>query len=106
MDAATERLLDEGKSPSRRTGELDNRGSHFYLALYWAEALAEQNEDAELKAAFAELAKALASNEAEIVEQLNDVQGQAVDLGGYYFVDRDKTGAVMRPSKLLNELLT
>ncbi len=105
LDAATERLLDEGKSPSRRTGELDNRGSHFYLALYWAEALAEQNEDAELKAAFAELAKALASNEAQIVEELREVQGDAVDLGGYYFVDREKTGAVMRPSKLFNDVL-
>jgi isocitrate dehydrogenase len=105
LDAATERLLDEGKSPSRRTGELDNRGSHFYLAMYWAQALAEQNEDAELKTAFADLAAALASNEAQIVEELREVQGKAVDLGGYYFVDEAKTGSVMRPSKLFNEVL-
>ena len=105
LDAATERLLDEGRSPSRRTGELDNRGSHFYLALYWAQALAEQDEDAELKAAFAELAEALAKNEAKIVEELNGVQGKAVDIGGYYFVDRDKTSSVMRPSKIFNGLL-
>ncbi|MDJ0759059.1 MAG: NADP-dependent isocitrate dehydrogenase [Woeseiaceae bacterium] len=105
LDAATERLLDEGKSPSRRTGELDNRGSHFYLALYWAEALAEQDDDAELKATFAELAIALASNEARIVEELADVQGKSVDLGGYYFVDRSKTSSVMRPSQLFNDVL-
>jgi len=105
LDAATEKLLDEGNSPSRRTGELDNRGSHFYLALYWAQALAEQDEDAELKAAFAELAVQLASNEAQIVEELREVQGKAVDLGGYYFVDKGKAVSVMRPSKLFNETL-
>ena len=103
LEAATEKLLDEGKSPSRRTGELDNRGSHFYLALYWAQALAEQDEDAALKSEFAELAADLAGDEAQIVEELRAVQDKAVDLGGYYFVDRDKTASVMRPSKLFNE---
>ena len=105
LDAATEKLLDEGNSPSRRTGELDNRGSHFYLALHWAEALAEQDEDAELKTAFAELAAELAKSEAQIVEDLREVQGTPVDLGGYYFVDKDKAAAVMRPSTLFNEAL-
>ena len=105
LDAATERLLDEGKSPSRRTGELDNRGSHFYLAMYWAQALAEQDEDAELKAAFTDLATSLASNEAQIVEDLREVQGDAADIGGYYYVDRDKASAVMRPSELFNKAL-
>ncbi|NNF39744.1 MAG: NADP-dependent isocitrate dehydrogenase [Woeseiaceae bacterium] len=106
LDAATGKLLDEGKSPSRRTGELDNRGSHFYLALYWAEALAEQSADAELQAFFAPLARALAENEARIVEELNSVQGASVDIGGYFFADPEKTKAVMRPSATLNELLT
>ncbi|MEM9335283.1 MAG: NADP-dependent isocitrate dehydrogenase [Pseudomonadota bacterium] len=106
LDAATEKLLDEGKSPSRRTGELDNRGSHFYLAMYWAEALAAQDDDPELKSAFAELASALASNEGQIVEELRAVQGDAADLGGYYFVDRDKAGSVMRPSPLFNDVLS
>ncbi|MBT8081125.1 MAG: NADP-dependent isocitrate dehydrogenase [Gammaproteobacteria bacterium] len=103
LDAATEKLLDDGKSPSRRTGELDNRGSHFYLALYWARALAEQDEDAALKSEFAGLASDLASNEAQIVEELRAVQDKVVDLGGYYFVDQGKTASVMRPSKLFNE---
>jgi isocitrate dehydrogenase len=105
LDAATERLLDEEKSPSRRTGELDNRGSHFYLALYWAEALAAQTEDAALAAHFAPLAKSLAVNEAKIVEDMISVQGKAVDLGGYYMADRVKVRAVMRPSQLFNDAL-
>ncbi len=105
LDAATEKLLDEGKSPSRRTGELDNRGSHFYLALYWAQALAEQDDDAELASEFAALAVELAGHEAQIVEELNEVQGKGVDLGGYYFVDKDKAVSVMRPSKLFNDSL-
>jgi isocitrate dehydrogenase len=99
LDEATGRLLEEGRSPSRRVGELDNRGSHFYLALYWAQALAA---DPELGEAFAPLAERLAADEQKIVDELNGVQGSEVDLGGYYFVDREKTDAVMRPSATLN----
>ena len=106
LDQATEKLLENDKSPSRRTGELDNRGSHFYLALYWAEALAAQNDDPELQARFAKLAKTLADNEQQIVDELNAVQGQKVDIGGYYQPDPDKLKAVMRPSKTLNEALS
>jgi isocitrate dehydrogenase len=102
LDEATGRLLDNNKSPSPKTGQLDNRGSHFYLALYWAQALAEQNEDVELKTRFAPLAKALADNEAKIVEELNAVQGKPADLGGYYMTDPAKAGAVMRPSPTFN----
>ncbi len=105
LDAATGKLLDEGKSPSRRTGELDNRGSHFYLAMYWAQALAEQTADAELQAHFAPLAKALADNEEKIVEELNSVQGKTVDIGGYFMADAKMTEAVMRPNATLNALL-
>ena len=105
LDAATGRLLAENRSPSRRVGELDNRGSHFYLALYWAEALAAQDEDAELAAHFAPLARRLASEEGTIVEELNGVQGSPVELGGYYHPDVDKCVAVMRPSATLNAAL-
>jgi isocitrate dehydrogenase len=105
LDKATGRLLDCGKSPSRRTGELDNRGSHFYLALYWAEALAEQTEDQGLKIRFATLAKQLADNEQKIVDELSAAQGVAVDIGGYFDADPGKTKAVMRPSKTLNALI-
>jgi isocitrate dehydrogenase len=102
LDAATGTLLEEGKSPSRKAGELDNRGSHFYLALYWARALAEQTEDGELAEAFAALAEQLGTEEDAIVAELNGVQGEPVDLGGYYFVDREKATAVMRPSETFN----
>ncbi len=102
LDAATGRLLDEGRSPSRKVGELDNRGSHFYLALYWAQALAAQDEDAELAARFAPLAERLAADEEAIIGELAAVQGSPVDLGGYYFVDREKATAVMRPSATFN----
>ena len=105
LDIATEKFLDEGKSPSRKAGELDNRGSHFYLALYWAQALAEQDDDAELKSQFAGLAEKLAQNETAIVKELNDVQGKPVDIGGYYLPDEAKISAAMRPSKTLNDLL-
>ena len=105
LDAATGKLLDNDKSPSRKTGELDNRGSHFFLAKYWAEALAGQDEDAELKAKFAPLAKTFADNEAAILGELTAVQGKAVDIGGYYMADADKTKAVMRPSATLNAAL-
>lgn len=102
LDKATEKLLESGKSPSRKTGELDNRGSHFYLALYWAEALAEQSEDQELKTRFHALAQTLSDNEQKIVDELNSVQGLAVDIGGYFDADPDKTKAAMRPSATLN----
>ena len=105
LDAATGKLLDNGKSPSRRTGELDNRGSHFYLAMYWAQELAAQEGDAELQAYFEPLAKSLKDNEEKIVEELNSVQGKSVDIGGYYLADPDKTKNVMRPSATLNAVL-
>ncbi|TFV56808.1 NADP-dependent isocitrate dehydrogenase [Mycobacterium sp. PS03-16] len=105
MDAAIGKLLDNNKSPSRKAGELDNRGSQFYLTMYWAQALAEQTEDPDLAEHFKPLAKKLAENEDTIVAELNEVQGEAVDIGGYYYPDREKTTAVMRPSKTLNEAL-
>ncbi|WP_348674758.1 NADP-dependent isocitrate dehydrogenase [uncultured Abyssibacter sp.] len=105
LDAATGKLLDNGKGPSRRTGELDNRGSQFYLAMYWAQALATQDDDAELKAYFAPIAEALAANEAAIVKELTEVQGKEVDIGGYYKPDHDKLAAVMRPSATLNAII-
>ncbi|MDB4766973.1 NADP-dependent isocitrate dehydrogenase [bacterium] len=105
LDVATEKLLDEGKSPSRKAGEIDNRGSHFYLALYWAQALAAQDTDAELKSKFATLADDLVKNEAAISKQLTDIQGQAVDIGGYYLPVESQVSAAMRPAELLNELL-
>lgn len=105
LDEATGKLLDENKSPSPKTGQLDNRGSQFYLAMFWAERLAEQTEDAELAARFAPLAKALRENEAKIVEELTVVQGKPADIGGYYMADSEKTKAVMRPSATLNAIL-
>ncbi|MBP6761034.1 MAG: NADP-dependent isocitrate dehydrogenase [Thauera sp.] len=105
LDAATGKLLDENKSPSPKTGQLDNRGSQFYLALFWAQALAAQTEDAELAAHFVPLAKALSENETKIVDELNAVQGKPVDIGGYYKADAAKTIAVMRPSATLNAIL-
>mgnify|MGYP003586083423 CR=1 FL=1 len=105
LDAATEKLLLEDKSPKRKVGELDNRGSHFYLAMYWAEALAAQTKDAEIAAKFAPVAEALTANEAKIVEELNQVQGKATDIGGYYAPDFDKASAAMRPSATFNQAL-
>ncbi|MGU3500071.1 NADP-dependent isocitrate dehydrogenase [Mycobacterium sp. C31M] len=105
LDTAVGKLLDENKSPSRKTGELDNRGSQFYLSLYWAQALAAQSEDKELAAHFAPLAKTLAEKESAIVGELNEVQGGHVDIGGYYYPDPEKTAAVMRPSKTFNAVL-
>ncbi|MGP4787999.1 NADP-dependent isocitrate dehydrogenase [Psychrobacter sp. 1Y11] len=105
LDTATEQLLMNNKSPSRKAGELDNRGSHFYLALYWAEALAAQNDNSELKQTFTPLAKALTDNEDAIVKDLNEVQGQAVDIGGYYLLDKERAENVMRPSQLLNDII-
>lgn len=105
LDSATGKLLDENKSPSRRTGELDNRGSQFYLAMYWAQELAKQTEDVELAAKFAPLAKTLAENEEKIVAELAAAQGSAADIGGYYAPDPEKTTAVMRPSATFNAAL-
>jgi isocitrate dehydrogenase len=102
LDAATGRFLDEGRSPSRKVGELDNRGSHYYLARYWAEALAAQTTDAEVAERFAPVAAALVAGEDAIVAELNDVQGVPVDLGGYYAPDEAKASAAMRPSPTLN----
>ncbi|MGI9424121.1 MAG: NADP-dependent isocitrate dehydrogenase [Hyphomicrobiaceae bacterium] len=105
VDAATEKLLDTNKSPRRKVGELDNRGSHFYLALYWAEALAAQDEDADLKAHFAPIFAKLKESEAKIMEELSAAQGHAVDLGGYYRPDSAKLTAAMRPSPALNAVI-
>jgi len=105
LDAANGQILDNNKSPARKVGEIDNRGSHFYLALYWAQALAAQDEDASLKAKFAPLAKLLAENEQEIVAELNGAQGKPVDIGGYYRPDLGKVAAAMRPSPTFNQAL-
>ncbi|MGK5642790.1 NADP-dependent isocitrate dehydrogenase [Streptomyces sp. URMC 126] len=106
LDRATATFLEEDKSPSRRLGGIDNRGSHFYLAMYWARELAAQKDDAELAEAFSGLAKALTEQEATIVEELNSVQGQPVDIGGYYQPDVEKAAAVMRPSATFNQALS
>ncbi|MEH3085121.1 MAG: NADP-dependent isocitrate dehydrogenase [Xylophilus ampelinus] len=105
LDTATGKLLDNNKNPSPKTGQLDNRGSQFYLALYWAQELAAQTEDAELAAKFAPLAKTLAENEQKIVAELTEVQGKPADIGGYYLPDPAKTADVMRPSATLNAAL-
>ena len=105
LDDATGQLLDHNKGPSTRTGELDNRGSHFYLAMYWAQALAAQTEDKELQAKFAPLAKALADGEQQIVAELKEVQGKPVDIGGYYMADPAKLSVIMRPSATFNAAL-
>ena len=105
LDAATGQLLDNDKNPSPKTGQLDNRGSQFYLAMYWAQALAAQTEDAPLAGHFAALAQTLAENEQTIVEEFRAVQGQPADIGGYYLPDPAKTQAVMRPSATLNAAL-
>jgi isocitrate dehydrogenase len=105
LDEATELLLNNDKSPSRKVGGIDNRGSHFYLALYWAQALANQNKDQALKAAFTPIAEKLVSNEKAIVDELIKVQGKKVDIGGYYMPDTQKTSVVMRPSKIFNGVI-
>ncbi|TSE16585.1 NADP-dependent isocitrate dehydrogenase [Arthrobacter sp. KBS0703] len=106
LDRATGTFLLEDKSPKRKVGELDNRGSHYYLALYWAQELAKQTEDAELASSFAEVAAALASNEEAIVAELLEVQGSPVDIGGYYRPDAAKASAIMRPSATLNKVVS
>ena len=105
LDQATSRLLDEGKSPSRKVGELDNRGSHFYIALWWAEAMANQDEDSELASLFSPLAVALANAEATIVQDLIDCQGVPMDIGGYYFPDSAMASKAMRPSPAFNSII-
>jgi isocitrate dehydrogenase len=102
LDTAIGLFLENDKSPARKVGELDNRGSHFYLALYWAQALAKQTEDKELAAKFERLAKQLTDNEAQILKELIGAQGKPVELGGYYHFDDDKTFKAMRPSPTLN----
>jgi isocitrate dehydrogenase len=105
LDQANAKFLDNNKSPSRKVHELDNRGSHFYLAMYWAEALADQSDDQELRAQFEPLAAQLAKNETKIIDELNVAQGSAVDIGGYYHPDPELMSAAMRPSNTFNALL-
>lgn len=105
LDQATGKFLEKDKSPSRKAKELDNRGSHFYLAMYWAEALASQDKDKDLKKNFIPIFKALAENETKIVEELNQVQGVNMDIGGYYKLDVDKISKAMRPSETFNKIL-
>ncbi len=105
LDAATAKFLQENKSPSRKVNELDNRGSHFYLAMYWAQALAAQSEDTELQAQFTSIAKTLTEKEGTIVNELNDAQGVAVDVSGYYFADTALAAKAMRPSETFNAVL-
>ena len=105
LDDATDKLLENRKGPSRKSGELDNRGSHFYLAMYWAQELANQNIDEALKAEFTPIAKQLADNEQAIIKELNDIQGKPTDLGGYYEPDEALINQVMRPSETFNAIL-
>jgi isocitrate dehydrogenase len=105
LDQAIGKFLDNNKSPARKVGQIDNRGSHFYLALYWAQALAEQTKDKELQARFATIAKKLGENEAKIAGELIAAQGKPVDTGGYYRPDPAKTAAAMRPSPTLNAIV-
>jgi isocitrate dehydrogenase len=105
LDAATGKLLDNNKNPSPKTGQLDNRGSQFYLAMYWAQELAAQTQDAELAARFAPVARALTESEKQIADELAAVQGHPVDIGGYYLPDPDKVQTIMRPSKTFNTIV-
>lgn len=105
LDAATAKFLSNNRSPARKVGGIDNRGSHFYLALYWAQALAAQDKDAELKKIFTPIAEKLTANEQKIADELLAVQGKPVDIGGYYHPDHVKASAAMRPSATFNEIL-
>jgi isocitrate dehydrogenase len=105
VDVATQGVLDHDKSPKGRVGQTDNRDSHFYFALYWAQALAAQSESAELAAHFAPIAKALAENEAKIAKELIDAQGKAIDIGGYYWFDEALAYEALRPSPTLNAII-
>ena len=106
LDEATEQLLENKKGPSRKVNELDNRGSHFYLAMYWAQELAKQDKDAELKARFTPVAEAMTNNATKIVSELNDIQGQAMNIGGYYEPNDSLANAAMRPNETLNNILS
>jgi isocitrate dehydrogenase len=106
LDSATGKFLDENKSPSRRVGELDNRGSHFYLAMYWAQALAAQTSDEELKASFTAIAQALTKQEEKIVAELNAAQGPSMNINGYYYADVELASKAMRPSETFNTILS
>ncbi|MCF8273121.1 MAG: NADP-dependent isocitrate dehydrogenase [Flavobacteriaceae bacterium] len=106
LDQATDKFLDNKKSPSRIVGEIDNRGSHFYIAMYWAEALAEQNENKELKNSFSKVAKLLKDSETKIMKELTDAQGSPINIGGYYMPDEKLINESMRPSKTFNDILT
>ncbi|MFK8011790.1 MAG: NADP-dependent isocitrate dehydrogenase, partial [Marinicellaceae bacterium] len=105
LDVATDKFLKTKKSPSRKVMELDNRGSHFYLTMYWAQALADQTQDSDLQSQFAQLAKDLAENEEKINDELIAAQGHSIDIGGYYFPDMEKLSSAMRPSSTLNKLI-
>ena len=105
LDKATEKFLDNDKSPKRKVGELDTRGSHFYMCLYWAQELASQTDNAELQEEFKPIAEALTANENAIIEELNHAQGHAVNIGGYYMPDEELTGKAMRPSPKFNDIL-
>ena len=102
---AIENLLDENKSPSRKVGEIDNRGSHYFIAKYWAQALSEQNDDSELKTYFNNISNKLTSNQKKIEKELLKAQGSSVSLGGYYHTSKDKVRSIMRPSPTLNEII-
>ena len=105
LDDATDKFLDNNKSPSRKVNELDNRGSHFYLALYWAQELAEQNRDQDLKSTFKKIANTLKENESQIINELNAAQGSPVNIGGYYEPTENLVSNEMRPSKTLNNII-
>ena len=105
LDAATAKFLLENKSPSRKVNELDNRGSHFYLTLYWAQELASQDKDADLKAKFVSIAEQLTANESLIVKELNDAQGVAMDIQGYFQPSEELASKAMRPSATFNEVI-
>jgi len=105
LDNDTETLLKNKKGPSRKAGELDNRGSHFYLALYWAQELANQTEDKQLANEFSTIAKQLEDNETKIIKELNEIQGKPINIGGYYEPKEELINAAMRPSKTLNSIL-
>jgi len=105
LDVANGKFLKTNKSPSRKVGELDNRGSHFYLAMYWAEALAGQDQDSELKTKFSEVSAKLEESESQIVDELNSAQGVKIDMKGYYLPDENVLAKAMRPSKTFNSIL-
>ncbi len=106
LDAATGKLLDNSKGPSPKTGQLDNRGSQFYLTMYWAEELAKQTQDKELQDHFKAMAQSLADNEQKILEEFKAVQGKPADIGGYFLADRQKVTDIMRPSPTFNAVLS